>query len=221
MPSDDEIKEAMGTWLGQLAPWDVFSTWTFSRPTQVSGAMFWALRHLRWLENKAKQPIYGFVGLERGKTGGLVHLHALLGNVGHLKPYCGTPLPPGQWRRACCMSHGWPCGYARVFPYNPELGARYYVSKYVSKRLAEWQLVGFPAMPQTSLPVTLGRTTVSSWTPDNRSASAEFIQKNIQPTKTPSIIVRSADLEKHFFHLTARRNKRISRQWHRSRERHE
>ena len=45
MPSDGELKEAMGTWLGQLAPWDVFSTWTFSRPTREGGAMFWA-RHV-------------------------------------------------------------------------------------------------------------------------------------------------------------------------------
>jgi hypothetical protein len=147
----DELKDEMGKWLGEIAPWDVFSTWTFSRITQVGGAMFWARRHLRWLEEKAQQPIYAFVGVERGKSGGLVHLHALVGNVGHLKAYCGTPLPPGEWGRKCCMLHAWPCGLARVLPYDPELGARYYVSKYITKRLAEWELVGFPAKPQFCL----------------------------------------------------------------------
>ena len=65
MPSDGELKEAMGTWLGQLAPWDVFSTWTFSRPVQVGGAMFWARRHLQWIERVAANRIYGFVGAKQ------------------------------------------------------------------------------------------------------------------------------------------------------------
>lgn len=154
MPSDGELKEEMGTWLGQLAPWDVFSTYTFSHLVKTGGAMFWAKRHLRWLEERAQQPIYAFVGVERGKTGGLLHLHALLGNVGHLKACCEVRLAPGKWGRGCCMLHAWPCGYARVFPYDPHLGARFYVSKYVSKRLAEWDLIGFPASPQ--IPLRIG-----------------------------------------------------------------
>jgi len=147
----EELKQAMGEWLGQLAPWDVFATWTFSRAVTVDGAMFWARRHLRRLEEMAAQRIYSFVGVERGETGGLLHLHALAGNVGHLRPYCGARLAPGQWGRGCCMVHAWPCGIARVLPYDPKLGAKFYVSKYVAKRLAEWDLVGFPATPQFPL----------------------------------------------------------------------
>jgi hypothetical protein len=149
--SDSELKDVFGQWLGQLAPWDMFSTWTFSRPVQLGGAMFWARKHLRWLEKVAEQPIYGFLGVERGDTGGLLHLHALLGNLGHLRPYCGRRLAPGQWARSCCMVHAWPCGLARVLPYDPNLGARFYVSKYITKHLAEWELVGFPATPQFAL----------------------------------------------------------------------
>jgi hypothetical protein len=147
-----ELQDEMGKWLGQLAPWDVFSTWTFSRITQVGGAMFWARRHLRHLEETAGLPIYAFVGVERGGSGGLVHLHALVGNVGHVKAYCNDKLPPGVWGRRCCMLHSWPCGMARVLPYDPALGASYYVSKYVTKSLSEWDLVGFPATPQLSIP---------------------------------------------------------------------
>ena len=146
-----EINEAMGKWLGDLAPWDVFSTWTFSRPVNVQGAMYMARRHLRWVERAAGVPTYGFVGVEKGERGGLLHLHALMGNVARLKPYCGTRLAPGTWGRECCLVHGWPCGIARVLPYDPKLGASYYVSKYVTKQLAEWELFGFPAIPQFAL----------------------------------------------------------------------
>jgi hypothetical protein len=148
---NEELKLAMGEWLGQLAPWDVFTTWTFARPVQLGGVMYWTHRHLRWLEKAAAQPIYGFLGVERGNRGGLLHVHALVGNVGHLRPFCGARLSPGEWGKDCCMVHAWPCGYARVLPYDSKLGARCYVSKYVAKQLAEWELVGFPAVPQSSL----------------------------------------------------------------------
>ena len=179
----DVVKELMGTWLGRLAPWDVFSSWTFSQPVEVHGAMYWARRHLTYLEKAAEQPVYAFVGVERGETGGLEHVHALLGNVAHLKAYCGKRLGPEQWRPRtaryeqrgplrlsalgipmprplvlvrdtgfqCCMVHSWPAGIARVLPYNRNLGASHYVSKYITKRLAEWDLIGFPAVPQISL----------------------------------------------------------------------
>lgn len=143
-----EIKAAMGEWLGDLAPWDVFSTWTFSRPVRVAGAMHWARRHVRTLEKRARLPLYGFVAAEQGDRGGLIHLHALLGNVAAVKPYCGKRLGRGQWGKSCCQVHAWPCGYARVFRYNPKLGAKFYVAKYLVKRLAEWELFGFPAQPQ-------------------------------------------------------------------------
>jgi len=146
-----EVKEAMGNWLGDLAPWEVFSTWTFSRPVKVTGAMYWARRHLKTLEKRAGVPLYGFVAAEQGDRGGLIHLHALLGNVGALKPYCGERLRPGRWGRSCCMLHSWPCGIARVVPYDPKLGAKHYVGKYVTKELAEWELFGFPAHPQKAL----------------------------------------------------------------------
>ncbi|MBI3668745.1 MAG: hypothetical protein HY237_03045 [Acidobacteria bacterium] len=152
--SKKELKDAMGEWLGLLAPWDVFSTYTFSRLVNTGGAMFWGRRHLSWLEKVAQQPIYAFLGVERGEAGGLLHLHALLGNVGHLKPFCGVRLPSREWARGCCMVHAWPCGHARVLPYDPELGARYYVSNYVAKGLAEWDLIGFPAAPQFSFSVS-------------------------------------------------------------------
>jgi hypothetical protein len=88
--------------------------------------------------------IHAFLAVEEGKTGGLVHVHALLGNVRNVAAFCGERLPAGKWGLRCCATHGWPCGYARVLPYDAAQGANFYVAKYVSKQLAEWELWGFP-----------------------------------------------------------------------------
>lgn len=147
------LKEEMGRWLSNLAPWDVFSTWTFSRPVRAEGAMYWGRRHIRKLDEMAgmgKGNTYAFVAAETGDVGGLVHLHALVGNVGHLKAYCEQPMRPGEWGHPCCMVHAWPCGYARVFTYDPKLGASFYVGKYITKAMAEWELVSFPTQAQKS-----------------------------------------------------------------------
>ncbi len=145
-----EIKDAMGEWLGDLAPWDVFGTWTFDRIVTAAGAMAWARKYFAWVEKVAQQPIYGYIGAERGESGGLIHLHGLMGNVKHLQIFCGARLPRGVFGNTCCMVHAWRCGISRVMPYDPKLGAKHYVAKYVVKRLAEWELYGFPARPQTA-----------------------------------------------------------------------
>ncbi len=147
----DVLKELMGDWLGKVAPWDVFCSWTFSKPVNVNGAMYMGRRHVAWVEKVAGVPVYAFQGTEKGDVGGLIHLHALMGNVAHLKPWCGKSLPPDKWGSPCCMLHGWPCGYARVFPYDPALGAKHYISQYICGELCEWELHGFPAKFQRAL----------------------------------------------------------------------
>ncbi len=91
----------------------------------------------------ASERLQAFLATERGETGGLVHLHALPAKITNLRSFCGVRMPEGEWGVKCCMVHGWPCGYARVFPYDPVLGAKHYVSKYVIKgHLGEWELLG-------------------------------------------------------------------------------
>jgi hypothetical protein len=148
--SREELTEIMGTWLGDLAPWDAYATWTFSRIVSAHGAMFWAKQHIAWLQRAAEVPVYGFVAAERGGSGGLVHLHALLGNVKHMQFFCGEKPTLRDFKQKCCLVHAWPCGYARVFPYDPTLGAKHYVAKYISKDLAEWDLFGLPLTTQTA-----------------------------------------------------------------------
>jgi hypothetical protein len=179
LASDNDIRrELMGTWLGELAVWTHFCTWTFSRSVTVNAAMHFGKKHLRWLarwdvdaehagtvhefiepnryrdereqrkdervrQKAARKRLRAFLATERGETGGLVHLHALVAKITHLKAFCRMHLSDRQWGVKCCMLHGWPCGYARVFPYDPRLGAKHYVSKYVIKGyLAEWELLG-------------------------------------------------------------------------------
>ncbi len=189
------VKEAMGDWLGELAPWDVFSTWTFAKPVTPAGAMHLAKRYLglipkremltrvtiapegkpeffwganvscgeitslqavvpvkqywsgdTWLSlpEMGCRALCGFVGVEKGRRGGLIHIHALLGNTGAVKPTCGERLGAGGWGKSCCMVHSWPQGIARVYKYDPKLGAAHYVSKYVVKEFGEWELFGLP-----------------------------------------------------------------------------
>jgi hypothetical protein len=177
--SDNDIRrELMGAWLGRLAEWTQFCTWTFSRRVSVAAAMDWGRRHMRWLarwdvdserggtvgdllkasryqndqdrrkderqrQKATRKRLQAFLATERGETGGLLHLHALVAKIAHLRPFCGTRLPDDKWGVNCCMVHSWRCGYARVFPYDAALGAKHYVSKYVIKgHLAEWELVG-------------------------------------------------------------------------------
>lgn len=171
MPNRQTIKsEVMGEWLETLAPWDVFATWTFSwgsdfdpevkalmadgvrvtraRLVTANGAVYWARRILAMWEEMAGQPIYGFWGVEVGNVGKLVHIHALVGNVAHLKSWCGVKLSASDWGVRCCLLHSWPCGYSRVLRYEAGRGATDYVSKYVSKDISEWGLVGLPLETQ-------------------------------------------------------------------------
>jgi hypothetical protein len=179
LASDNDVRrELMGSWLGELANYTHFCTWTFSRPVTVAGAMDFGKKHLRFLarwdvdterggtvsdflklnryrdvyeqrkderarQKAARKRLQAFLATERGETGGLVHLHALVAKITHLRAFCGIHLPEGTWGVKCCMLHSWPCGYARVFPYDPALGAKHYVSKYVIKgHLGEWDLLG-------------------------------------------------------------------------------
>jgi hypothetical protein len=144
-----ELTEEMGNWLGQF-PWDAFATWTFARPATTNAAMFWAKKHISWLEKAAEQRVYGFVATDKGQNGGLIHLHALLGNVKHMQFFCGRRYPPNEWGQKCCLTHAWPCGYARVYPYDPALDAKHYVAKYVAKDSAEWDIFGDPTVSQTA-----------------------------------------------------------------------
>ena len=193
MPSREELKSETGNWLQHLAPWDVFFTGTWSKPVAIDGVLYGMREYLRTVESWAGIPVYAYFGVERGNKGGLLHVHALVGNVGHLKPYCGLRLAPNERGLKCCLLHAWRWGYARAVSYDPALGAAYYVSKYVVKNLAEFDFVGFPAHAQASLgseryPVRLR---------DERIVRE--LPKSSAPVRTHGLITPSANVERGFF----------------------
>lgn len=162
-----ETREAWGTWLQGLAKWDWFATFTFSELVSPAAAHYWFSRYLNraedalngWcFESPKRSNGWGYVEIQRhlprtkilafrgdeyGPRQGRLHMHALIANVEGLRRYCDQKLAPGKWGKACCFVHAWPCGYARILPYDPQLGARYYVTKYVVKAFGDWQLYGF------------------------------------------------------------------------------
>ena len=157
----------MWPWLNDLTRWDWFGTYTFSEQVSAAAAHYWFDRYIKKAENALnswaeplskpsnawgyvcpqmsfpRSRIQAFRVDEYGPRRGRLHIHALLGNTQGIKRWCGQNLPPGQWGKSCCFVHAWQCGYARVLEYDPKLGARYYVSKYITKAFGDWQLYGF------------------------------------------------------------------------------
>ena len=148
---DEERHQEMAGWLQKLAQWDWFCNLTFDRLVGASGARYWFNRYLESFAAATGVAPKAFRADEYGARNGRLHLHALIAGVslgplfgaGSLPAFCGERLPPGQKGKTCCGTHAWPCGYARVFPFDPEKGAAFYVSKYITKDNGEWELVGF------------------------------------------------------------------------------
>jgi hypothetical protein len=125
--------------------WDWFSTYTLNMQARPDTAHTMFRNHLAFIEKHAGLPVYAFRGDEYGVLNGRYHIHVLIGNVGGFPAYCGERLSarrPGEKPRPCCGVHSWPGGYARVFSYDPAIGATGYVSKYVTKDFGDWELVG-------------------------------------------------------------------------------
>lgn len=85
-------------------------------------------RFARRLANKAVQRVWWFRGDELGPQLGRLHLHALVGGTEGLLP---------ETLRSC-----WREGFSFIDIYDPELGAAHYLTKYVSKDLADYDLSG-------------------------------------------------------------------------------
>jgi len=154
-------KTSSGSWQGSRAPQTAAVT--------EDGALHFARQHLRALEDQVngwsmeqftwrtgadyarqdamrkavpRAEVYAWVATEIGDTGGLIHLHALIGGVKSLRRFCGAGVKPWERARECCMTHLWPCGVAKVLPFKRDLGAAFYVTKYVTKKFGAWDLIG-------------------------------------------------------------------------------
>lgn len=82
----------------------------------------------RKLALEASVPTFWFYGVEHGEKFGRLHLHALTGNTERIPTFRIREL--------------WGAGWSHVKTYDPTKGASYYITKYVSKELAEWDISG-------------------------------------------------------------------------------
>jgi len=120
-----KVRNAWGEFLEGL-PWDHYTTLTFGIKSGPDFARRAFGAWVRRLEREAGIPLLWFVGFEDGRLLGRLHLHALLGNT--------YDLTPGF------MKTLWSSGFSRIVPFQPKLGAAYYVTKYVTKDLLDYDV---------------------------------------------------------------------------------
>jgi len=127
-----DLRQAWGDWISGLASWEWFVTMTFRDP-MVGGTWTkpgWGYAKRAWREFVATiQPPLGNVGwvrcFEMQQERGVPHIHALVENVNGIRR-----MDMVDW---CFKNYG----IARILPYNPNLGAGYYLCKYLTKELAD------------------------------------------------------------------------------------
>jgi hypothetical protein len=122
-----QLAEGWGQFLSQFS-WDWFATLTFRDEVKSFTAHRRFERFVRDVERAAGLPIYWFRVDEIGSRLGRFHLHALFGNVGHLRRMYWMD----KWSERV--------GYARIFPFTDRRGAAYYCAKYVTKQDGDWEL---------------------------------------------------------------------------------
>jgi len=117
------------------------------------------------LKKAAGQQIIWFRGDEFGEKFGKFHMHLLMGGVAHLHRFTWMK----RWERY---------GYARIFEFDSNQSAAFYVSKYVTKQFGEWEIGGDIEafrIRQSNLPLTGQR----GWG-DNRDAPSHNHSKPIR-----------------------------------------
>ncbi len=110
----ERMTHDMGDWLNPY-PWEWFVTLTFGMD-RVSPDRAKKLFE-QFTQASGTNVIY-FMVIEWHKFRDNVHIHALLGNVEN--------------------EPDWGYGISRVLRYNPKLGARFYLSKFISSEMVEW-----------------------------------------------------------------------------------
>lgn len=117
-----------GEWLKGY-DWQAWGTLTlrYDEPTHDQMQRAWS-RFVAWLRTEGNQDVSYFVGHEVGSRG-RVHLHCLLGTLAEDTPR--SALWSWWYERF---------GRAEIRGYDPERGAASYVSKYVTKELAHYDL---------------------------------------------------------------------------------
>lgn len=180
------LSVAFGQFLSQFL-WDWFLSLTFRDEVTSFRAHRLFARFVSELEKAAGIPIFWFRADEIGPRGGRFHLHALIGNVAHLR------------RMSWIDRWGQLAGYARILPFDAQKGAAYYCTKYATKQNGDWDLsdnlLAFqqyqPALPlagPTKLPPVSGAVT-------EESANMPRHRKTTKPASAQFPLVDAEQLE--------------------------
>lgn len=124
LPARD-LRRAWGEFL-EGYQWAHFLTLTFRRESGPDFAARAYDRYLRRVTKCADRPLYWFMATEYGRRAGRLHLHALTGNTDTLE--------------RSRLQHEWRDGFSRVLDYQPHLGATHYLTKYITKDLADYDV---------------------------------------------------------------------------------
>ena len=136
---DKDLKQEWGDWLSTLGNWHWFVTLTLKDPPATNGYWTkpgWAYAKRAWKNFILRaQPGLGQLQwvrvFELQHWRGVPHIHALVGNV------------DPSVRRMDMVDWAYErYGITRVLEYNPELGARYYLCKYLTKEMADIEFGG-------------------------------------------------------------------------------
>ena len=133
------LEQAWGGWLESLGDWEWFVTMTFSNPAKNNRYWTqpgWGYAKRAWKDFLARaQPALGELKwvrvFELQHWRGVPHIHALVGNV-----------DPSVRRMDMVDWAYQQYGITRVLEYNPELGARFYLCKYLTKEIADIEFGG-------------------------------------------------------------------------------
>ncbi len=131
----EEICQEFGQWIEGMAAWEWYATLTFRDPQNPElpnwTKVGWIAAHnaLKKLNNALvmdlayKNPLW--VAVMELQRRGVPHWHMLVANV-------------EDQRRMSWVDWWWEhYGIARILPYDQELGARYYLGKYLTKEVAD------------------------------------------------------------------------------------
>jgi len=139
--SSQELKQAWGDFVDQVGNrkgnWDWFATLTFRDRSEEEQARGWTKAGWNYTERacnrfltalgdlKGLHDLWWFKAREYQAWRGVPHYHLLIGGVGELRR-------DEMWS---WWFHRY--GFARILPYDRQLGARFYLCKYVTKELGD------------------------------------------------------------------------------------
>jgi hypothetical protein len=127
-----KLTQEFGDWLASMI-WDIWFTGTFGNGYYVKDSYRARVRIERWLYGQfcnIRRPISHVLAIEKFHQNDFVHGHMLIRGIGDI-PYVEIG---DSWRK---HNYG---GMCKVMGYDIGLGANYYITKYTTKDMMDWNI---------------------------------------------------------------------------------